>query len=117
MNLGRNLLLPGWLAMWLVGSLYSLHSFSPFLISEVHPHLEALILGPPLSVCKPGNFIFRSLILSLEVIKELSQIRHERKATNGRDKALSHVMDIPAGSGGSVRTPAQLIGAGGTEQT
>ena len=33
------------------------------------------------------------------------------------DKALSHLLGVPAGSGGSVGVSAQLTGAGGTEKT
>lgn len=35
----------------------------------------------------------------------------------GRDKALSRLMGVPAGSGGSGGVPAHLAEAGGTEQT
>lgn len=39
------------------------------------------------------------------------------KQLMGRDKALSHLMGVPAGSGGSGGVPAHLADAGGTEQT
>lgn len=72
------------------------------------------MLGPPLSVRKLDHFGLKHSTLSLEVIKELSRLRHERKATDEGDKVLSHLMGIPAGS---IGIPAQQTGAGGTEQT
>lgn len=54
--------------------------------------------------------------MSLEVIKKPPQIRRESKATDVGDKALSRLMVVSAGSGGS-EIPAQLTGAGGAEQT
>lgn len=75
------------------------------------------MLGPPLSVCKLDHFGLKRSALSLEVIKELSRLRHEQKVTDEGDKALSHLMGIPASSSGSIGIPAQLAGAGGTEQT
>lgn len=70
LTFGGNLPLPGWLAMYLVGSLYSLPSTIPFLyfLSSL-PYWRANAWSSSLCASKFDNFRLRSSLLSLEMLK------------------------------------------------